>query len=144
MLTPPTATRPSARLRILYVDDVPELRELVRLVFARQGHTVDCAVDGLAAIETLSSGTAAYDLIITDHHMPRMNGLTFVGNLRQLDVKSRVVVFSSELDPSVAVEYERLHVDRVLFKPVYPSFLRQMVAEMFPATAPAATPASVP
>lgn len=41
------------------------------------------------------------------------------------------MIFSSELSPSVADKYVRLGVDRILYKPVYPSALRQVMVEMF-------------
>jgi two-component system chemotaxis response regulator CheY len=130
-------------VRILYAEDVRELRELARVVFLRDGHTIDCVADGTDALAKLSADPDAYDLLITDHHMPRMNGLDLVINVRQLPFKGKIMVFSSELNPMIATEYRTLKVDRILFKPVYPSFLRQAIAELFPATNEAA-PAELP
>lgn len=120
-------------LRILYAEDVCELRELVRTLFTRDGHTVECAVDGVEALDRISSQPDAFDLLITDHHMPRMNGLDLVTNVRRLSFHGKIMVFSSELNPEIAAEYNVATVDRILFKPVYPSFLRQVIAELFPA-----------
>lgn len=129
----PAASHP---LRILYAEDVRELRELARLVFAHDGHVIECTVDGMEALERIEGG-ASYDLVITDHHMPRMNGLELVTAIRRLGYPAKLMVFSSELSPAVADEYRKLNVDRILFKPVYPSYLRQVLAELFPAaTAP--------
>ena len=86
----------------------------------------------MEALDRLSANLAAYDLLITDHHMPRMNGIELVTEVRRLDFKGRIMVFSSELNPSVSDEYRKLGVDRILFKPVYPSFLKQTIAELFP------------
>lgn len=121
-----------ASLRILYADDVPELRDLIRAVFARDGHHVECAPDGVAALDVLESHRYAFDLLITDHHMPRMNGLDFLKNVSRLPYQGKRVVFSSELSPTISAEYQALGVDRMLFKPVYPSYLRQVLAELFP------------
>jgi two-component system, chemotaxis family, chemotaxis protein CheY len=119
-------------VRILYAEDVRELRELARIVFSRDGHTIDCVEDGTDAIERISADPHAYDLIVTDHHMPRMNGLDLVLQLRQTPYRGKIMVFSSELNPAIATEYRKLGVDRIMFKPVYPSFLRQAISEMFP------------
>ena len=134
MLNPP-APKPAASraIRILYAEDVRELRDLVRTLFTRDGHTVECAVDGIEALERVTAQPDAFDLLITDHHMPRMNGLDLVTNLRRLPFQGKIMVFSSELNPEIAAEYTRAAVDRILFKPVYPSFLRQVIAELFPA-----------
>ena len=108
-----------------------ELRELTRIVFARDGHTVECANDGIEALDKLTANPSGYDLLITDHHMPRMHGLDLVMHAKQLPFPGKIVVFSSELNPEITSQYHKLGVDRVLFKPVYPSFLRQAVGELF-------------
>ncbi len=123
---------PHRSVRILYAEDVRELRELARIVFTRDGHTVDCVDDGSEAIAKVAADANAYDLIVTDHHMPRMNGLDLVLALRQLPYPGKIMVFSSELNPAIAAEYRKLGVERILFKPVYPSFLKQAIAELFP------------
>lgn len=118
-------------LRVLYADDMRELRELMRLSLSRDGHSIKCFPDGNLAFEHLRANPD-FDLVITDHHMPNANGLEFVRQLRTLPTfHGKVMVFSSELNPSVATEYHRLGVDRVLYKPVYPSALRQVLAELF-------------
>ncbi len=122
-------------IRILYAEDVHELRDLARVVFAREGHSVECAVDGAEALVRLNETPDAYDLLITDHHMPRMNGLQLVKEVRKRTFKGKIMVFSSELNPAVAAAYHELNVDRVLFKPVFPSSLRQTICEMFPPVA---------
>jgi two-component system, chemotaxis family, chemotaxis protein CheY len=129
----PAQSTPHRTVRILYAEDVRELRELARIVFTRDGHTADCVCDGTEALDRLQRDLDAFDLLVTDHHMPRMNGLNLVLALRQLPFKGKIMVFSSELNPAVAAEYRRAGVDRILFKPVYPSFLRQAIAELFPA-----------
>lgn len=129
--TIPVSAGPAKRfLRILYADDVRELRDVARISFSRDGHGIECVVDGLAGLNRVMADPN-FDLVITDHHMPNMNGLEFVKGLRNLGFPGKVLVFSSELDPKVASEYRKLHVDRILFKPVYPSVLRQTIAELF-------------
>lgn len=130
-------THPQRAVRILYAEDVRELRELARIVFSRDGHTVECVSDGSEALDLITADPHRFDLLVTDHHMPRMNGLDLVLHVRQTPFPGKIMVFSSELNPAIAGEYRKLGVDRILFKPVYPSFLRQAIAELFPAQAPA-------
>ncbi|HUR60289.1 MAG TPA: response regulator [Opitutaceae bacterium] len=134
----PTSTslrpaQPAAKrfLRILYADDVRELREIARLSLSREGHGIECVEDGLIAYKRVLEDPA-FDLIITDHHMPNMNGVEFVTALREVVFPGRIMVFSSDLTSGVAAEYQRLKVDRILFKPIYPSMLRQVIGELFP------------
>lgn len=133
-----TATAPAASkrfLRILYADDMRELRDVARISLSREGHGIECVEDGRVALARVAADPG-FDLVITDHHMPNMNGLELVTRLRELEFPGRIMVFSSELSSDVAAEYEALKVDRVLYKPVYPSVLRQMIRELFPAAAP--------
>jgi two-component system chemotaxis response regulator CheY len=124
----PFATTP---LRILYADDVLELRDVVRLSLARLGHDVQCVPDGSQALASVKPNPQGFDLIITDHHMPVMNGLDFVKALRTTSYAGRLIVFCSELDPAVATTYDELGADRLLYKPVLPSALRKIIAELF-------------
>ncbi len=67
---------------ILIVDDSSSLRTVVRMALARAGYDVHEAADGqdgLAQLEKLPK----VHLVVSDVNMPRMDGITFVGQLRQ-------------------------------------------------------------
>lgn len=128
-VTTQAEARPKGKaLRILYADDVLELRELLKMILAQNGHTVESAVNGLEALDKISQNPAAFDLVITDHHMPRMDGLELVRRLRQMKFPGRIMVFSSELSPAIADAYLNLEVDHLLTKPINPSVLREKIA----------------
>lgn len=122
-------------LRILYADDMRELREVARISLTREGHQVACVGDGQEALDLVTADPNAYDIVITDHQMPRLNGIELVTRLRELPYTGKVLIFCSELGPAVNAAYQRLRVDRILYKPVFPSELRQVLAELHPATA---------
>ncbi|MGD8547856.1 MAG: response regulator [Thiohalophilus sp.] len=64
-------------MRILVVDDDPQLNKLVATMFEQIGETqVDCAVDGHEGLERLDRET--YGLVLLDLNMPAMNGVDFV------------------------------------------------------------------
>ena len=122
-------------LRILYADDVRELRDVARIALSREGHLIECVADGKEALDRIVADPNAFDLLISDHHMPKMNGLELVARVRELPFHGKILIFSSELNPAVSDAYNELKVDRMLYKPVFPSELRQILAELF---APAA------
>jgi CheY-like chemotaxis protein len=127
-------TRPAKAahpLRILYAEDFAELRNFMRTLLTKDGHLVETVPDGAAALAWLRTAGDAVDLLITDHHMPGMNGLDLVRALRAGDFPGRIVVFSSELSPSVHDEYQRLGVDLILPKPIFPVTLRRVLNELF-------------
>ena len=131
-----TSALPRRFLRILYADDLRELREVARISLSREGHGIECVADGSLALARVMADPG-FDLVITDHHMPNMNGLELVTRLREQEFAGKIMVFSSELSSAVAADYTWLKVDHILYKPVYPSVLRQLLHQMFPASAPA-------
>ncbi|HWL15836.1 MAG TPA: response regulator [Opitutus sp.] len=132
----PNESTPKKSLRILYADDMRELRELARIALSREGHLIECVGDGREALSRVMLDPAAYDLVITDHHMPHLNGIQLVSELRKLPYAGKILIFCSELSPGVNETYQKLKVDRILYKPVFPSELRQVLTDLFsPATA---------
>jgi DNA-binding response OmpR family regulator len=83
-------------MRILVVDDEPMVRFLLVRFLEEEGHTVDEAADGIEALEHLSR--RAYDLVITDVHMPRMSGIDLVRALRRQGNRVPVLVMDSYPD----------------------------------------------
>lgn len=117
-------------LRVLYADDMRELRQLLEIVLGRDGHRVDSVADGQVALDVLTQDLSAYDVVITDHHMPSLNGLELVGRLRALRYPGKIIVFSSELSTEVDAGYRRHKVDHILPKPIFPSDLRAIFATL--------------
>lgn len=60
-------------MKLLVVDDSPEIVEILSVFMELSGYGVDAAQDGVEAIERLQNGS--YDVVITDADMPRMNGV---------------------------------------------------------------------
>lgn len=120
-------THPSRRCRVIYADDVRELRLLVNHILSEEGHTVKCVADGRCALEELQRPDAAYDIVITDHNMPHMSGLELVRKLRQADFPGKIIVVSSDLSMEVDQAYHELHVDHVFKKPFSFTHLRNLV-----------------
>ena len=63
---------PNADVRVLYVDDDPRITQLITDVLSLDGYDVDTAPNGIAALEKIEG--RRYDLILTDLHMPEMDG----------------------------------------------------------------------
>ncbi len=124
----PRAVHP---LRILYADDFIELRNFMHTLLTKDGHLIETVADGSEALEWLGRAGPAVDLLITDHHMPNMNGLDLVRHVRRTSFPGKIIIFSSELGEAVHDEYRRLGVDLILPKPIFPVTLRRMLDELF-------------
>jgi CheY-like chemotaxis protein len=121
---------PASR-RILYADDMPELRDIMQQTLRGDGHVIRCVEDGDRALGLIKRTPDEIDVLITDHHMPRMNGLELVRRLRALNFSGKIVVFSSELSERVTQDYHDLRVDRMLMKPIFIPVIRQVLHELW-------------
>ena len=66
--------------RILVVEDEPGIRDGLDMLLGLEGYAVSTAANGLLALQVLDE--MPIDLVITDHMMPRMDGVTFITRLR--------------------------------------------------------------
>ena len=127
----PFPSVPHKPLRILYAEDMHELRQVAQMSLTRHGHFIECCVDGAAALERLNAAPGDFDVLITDHHMPNMNGLELIGALRHSQrFTGKIVVFCSELSPQVSAAYASLRVDTFPKKPVLPSALLEVLTRL--------------
>ena len=70
-----------APIRILVVDDEPDIRNILSILLASRGYTVEEAPNGQAAIERVKA--RGFDLIILDIMMPGLSGIDACAQLRQ-------------------------------------------------------------
>jgi len=75
--------RPLAELRILVVDDDPDVRELVTMLLSDAGASVEAAASAKEAIALYERAT--FDLLLSDLGMPGEDGLWLVRQIRRLD-----------------------------------------------------------
>lgn len=68
--------------RILVVEDSVNTGEIEKMILENYGYKVDLAKDGMEALEYVEK--AAYDLIVTDIEMPRMDGFILTERLRSM------------------------------------------------------------
>ena len=104
-------------IRVLVVDDQPNVRSLVAAVLARMDYQVDTASDGLQAIGMLT-GTS-YDLVITDLKMPRMDGIAVLKHSREQYPGIDVMMISGHATIESAVEATKLGAYDYITKPFH-------------------------
>lgn len=103
-------------LEILSAEDHPMYAELVESVFARAGHRVATAVNGRQAWEMFQREPSRFDLVVTDHQMPELNGAAFVALLRQSGFSGRIIVHAASLNAELVERYRVLAVDHIVSK----------------------------
>ena len=67
---------PRGNERILFVDDDEMIVNLVRRMLQHLGYKVKVRTESQEALKLFSENPSKFDLVITDHRMPRMTGIT--------------------------------------------------------------------
>jgi CheY-like chemotaxis protein/tRNA A-37 threonylcarbamoyl transferase component Bud32 len=124
---PGTARRP----RVLIVDDSAAARGHIRGVLAGLGvrHTVEAA-DGAEAVALLEK--EAFDLVVTDYHMPRLDGRGLIAFIRQCGPTPSVpvIVVTTETDPARLEAVRQLGVSAICDKSFNPEAVRGLVERL--------------
>ena len=102
---------------ILLVDDESAVREMARAVLRRLNFKPLIATDGADGLMQAAEHRVELNAIITDLHMPHMDGLAFVRALRRMLPEIPVVVASGRMEDAVAEEFKSLGVTSRLDKP---------------------------
>lgn len=122
---PEPTSESSTRLRILAVDDDPELREMIALMLKHDGHDVQVAADGDEALAALAE--ERFELLISDVGMPGMTGWELAARARAAWPHMRLVLatgWGTEIDPAQA----RLRgIEAVIAKPFRINDLRRVL-----------------
>ena len=79
-------------MRLLVVEDEKKVASFVRKGLEEEGYAVDVAADGESGLELALD--QVHDLIILDIHLPRMNGLRVLQELRRKKVKTPVLLLT--------------------------------------------------
>ena len=114
---------------ILVVDDTRSMRKMVAAVLTGAGYEVSEAGDGVEALQLAQ--TRRFDLVVTDHNMPRMDGVTLVRELRQLAHYDPValIVLSTEVDPVLKQKGREAGATGWMAKPFDPQRMLDIVAK---------------
>jgi DNA-binding response OmpR family regulator len=88
--------------RILVVDDMCEVRQLLRMVLESAGYEVVEAASGAETLDAMRTQT--YDVAIVDVNLPDCNGLQLAGTIRETDVTGQIKLLYITGDSAMAQE----------------------------------------
>ena len=115
--------------RVLVVDDSSLVRLYYRDVLEKSGFDVDQAMNGLEAMERVLA--QPFDLLIVDVNMPKMDGFSFLRELRRSKSEAAALpalIISTEAGREDAEEAQAVGANFYLVKPVSEADLRDHVA----------------
>ncbi|GAA0285183.1 hybrid sensor histidine kinase/response regulator [Rhodovulum strictum] len=129
----PAADSPATTpLRILLVEDNRVNRRVARAMLERLGHCVTEATDGAEGVEMAFA--TAYDVILMDVSMPRLDGVEATRRIRLggRSRNARIIALTAHAMPHEIEGFRRAGMDEIGFKPVS----RRQLAALLGRTAP--------
>lgn len=117
-------------MNILAVEDETAVAQLLALVLGGPRCRVATASNGEKALKKIATAKYQFDVVITDHVMPRVSGLELVRQLRAQKFPGKVIVLSAHLGQNNISAYEELGVDMMISKPFDVEELRRTIEVM--------------
>ncbi len=115
--------------RVLIVEDEPTDRVILGNIVERTGHDVYFASDGEQALKIHLK--RSIDVVVTDLHMPDVDGLEFIMSLRALLPETAIIVVSGKA-PELLAEARGKGALVALSKPVDPHELVEALEKVAP------------
>jgi two-component system cell cycle sensor histidine kinase/response regulator CckA len=124
----PLPPPPVAGKTVLVVADEIMIRRIVSETLTRSGYRVLAAADGREAVEFFQQANGAVDLLLTDLHMPNMDGETLIITLRERHPGLTVLLMSGQALMLDTERVNRLKLDGMVAKPFRVTELLAQVA----------------
>ncbi|MBS3028368.1 MAG: PAS domain-containing protein [Dolichospermum sp. DET50] len=135
--TPPTAPAeyPSlSGVRVLMVDDEPDIRQLFHIILEDHGVEVTSATSAQEALSILKANPGGYDILLSDIGLPHENGYALMRQVRALSVEEGGQIpaaalsgYTGEIDQANSLS---AGFQKHLNKPIEPDQLLSVVAEL--------------
>jgi two-component system response regulator AtoC len=101
--------------RILAVDDEPNMRRLLEIMLKQAGYQPIVAANGKEALEILQKEGA--DLVVSDLHMPGMDGLGLLTGMRASEIETPVIIVTAHGEIESAVNAMKLGASDYILRP---------------------------
>lgn len=116
---------------VLVVDDSASMRQMVKFTLSGEGFDIVEAGNGKEAIEKID-GISDLSLIVSDIHMPEMNGIELVKNLRG-NAKYKftpIIILTTESEQAMQEEGKSAGASAWIVKPFTPDKLKDIVKKV--------------
>jgi len=104
--------------RILLLEDEAKLRSEVKIVFSELGYEITAVSDGTSALKAFENAPANWDLIITDHALPKLAGIDLARKILELKPDMPIVLMSGSAQKHLQAEAKALGIAEFHVKPL--------------------------
>jgi CheY-like chemotaxis protein len=112
--------------RILIAEDESSVRTLLTRAFSQDGHDVESAPDGAAALERLSKAEP-FDLLLTDIQMPMMDGIALALAAKRDHPKLTIMLMTGYTDQRERAQGLKALIHDIVQKPFTVAEIRAAV-----------------
>jgi CheY-like chemotaxis protein len=116
-------------LKILLVDDEPDIIEVIQDRLEAYGFTVVTAATGLEALKKLS--VEKFDGVFLDVKMPEMDGIEALEEIRKRDKKIPIIIITSSSSQEAAIEAIAKGANEYVLKPFEWEELKTKIQRVF-------------
>ncbi len=124
-------------MNILVVDDSAAMRKIIIAALGKtslkNSRFVE-AEDGKQALDKFYDGN--FGLVLSDWNMPEMDGLEFVGRVRKIDSRVKIIMITTEGSIGKFETALEEGVDELIVKPFTPEGLDRKIKKLFTPAAP--------
>ncbi len=115
----------SKGLKLLYVEDNKDAREMTTMILENFFDSIVVAVNGEDGYEKFKSNNI--DLVITDINMPILNGLDMCSKIREIDSDVPLIVLSAHNEDNLFIKSIAIGVSGYLLKPIEHNQLSSLI-----------------
>src|SRR6476646_242889 len=116
---------------VLVVDDEPGLRDMLSILFKREGYDVTLAPGFVRGREAIQTAPSPYGMVLTDLMMPDGSGLDLLTVARERSAQTEVIVMTAHSTLETAIEAMKRGAYDFITKPFATSELRARVEKVF-------------
>ncbi|HLV20573.1 MAG TPA: sigma-54 dependent transcriptional regulator [Polyangiaceae bacterium] len=116
-------------LKILVVDDEPGLRQMLDILFRREGFSVSTAPGCRAALEALAQSPQPFPIVLTDLAMPDGSGLDVLAGAKARSPATEVILITAHSSVENAIQAMRSGAYDFVTKPFAPAELAALVTK---------------
>ena len=111
----PLTAAATNKLRVLFVDDEPTIRDVMKIELPRMGHDLVLCEDGQTALKALELQT--FDVAIVDLRMPGLSGWDVIQHIKKVSPETEVIISTAYGDVDSAIQAVRAGAYDFLRKP---------------------------
>ncbi len=101
-------------MKIFLLEDDYSLNEAIKEIIQLENHSVENFYDGETAFSKISND---FDLYILDINIPNINGLEILKQIKQINLKTKVIIISANINIDLIREAYTLGCDDYIKKP---------------------------